>query len=155
MIPPTILNEHAPEKANRHNKGKLESEKPNIFAINYYKNTVQQRLEDLEERTYEAIDDTPAEQTERIEPFSQFHLQVNDLAKKSMHVSQTQANITPASTFQTMTTNQQPDVANRTCSLQHSEHTANLESTTNLRHAIKKITHLRSYTMATIHRQPL
>ena len=91
----------------------LESEKPNIIATNHYKNTVQLRLEDLEEKTYEAIDEIPAEeQTELIDQLSQFHLQVDDLAQKSMHVSETQANITPASTFQTMTANQQPDVAN-------------------------------------------
>ena len=43
----------------------LESEKPNIIAINLYKNRVQLRLEDLEEKTYEAIDEIPAgEQTE-------------------------------------------------------------------------------------------
>ena len=47
-----------------------------------------------------------------IDQLSQFHLQVDDLAQKSMHASETQANITPASTFQTMTANQQPDVAN-------------------------------------------
>ena len=74
----------------------LESEKPNIIAINNYKNTVQLRLEDLEEKTYEAIDEiTAEEQTELIDQLSQFHLQVDDLAQKSMHVSETQANITP------------------------------------------------------------
>ena len=60
-----------------------------------------------------AIDETPAgEQTELIDQLSQFHSQVHDLAQKGMHVSETQANITPASTFQIMTANQQPGVAN-------------------------------------------
>ena len=91
----------------------LESEKPNISATNHYKDSVQKRLEDLEEKRYEAIDETPAEErTELIDQLSQFHLLVDDLAQKSMHVSETQANITPASTFQTMTANQQTDVAN-------------------------------------------
>ena len=91
----------------------LESGKPHFIAINHYKNTVQLRLEDLEEKTHEAIDEIPAEeQTELIDQLSQFHPQVDDLAQKSMHVSETQANITPAFTFQTMTANQQPDVAN-------------------------------------------
>ena len=87
----------------------LESEKPNIIAINHYKNTVQLRLEDLEKKTYEGFDAIPAEeQTELIDQLSQFHLQVDDLAQKSMHVSETQAYIPPASTFQTMTANQNP-----------------------------------------------
>ena len=40
----------------------IESENPNFIAINHYKNTVKQRLEDLEERTYEAIDETSEEE---------------------------------------------------------------------------------------------
>ena len=78
----------------------VESEKPNIITINHYKNTVQLRLEDLEEKTWEAIDEPSAEeQTKLIDQLSQFHLQVDNLAQKSMHVSETQANITPASIF--------------------------------------------------------
>ena len=97
---------------NSFSKG-LESEKPTIVAINHYENSVQQRLEDLEEKIYEAIEETPVEeQTKLIGQLSQFHLEVDDFAQKSMHVSETQANITPASTFQTMTTNQQTDIAN-------------------------------------------
>ena len=131
VTPSTILNEHAPKKSIATIKAKLhiakpkmesalnsfskelESEKPNIIAINHYKKTVQQRLEDLEEKTCEAIDETPAdEQIDLIDQISQFHLQLDDLAQKCMHVSETQANITPASIFQTMTANQQTDVAN-------------------------------------------
>ena len=39
----------------------LEPEKTNMIAIKHYKNTVQLRLEDLEEKPYEAIDETPAD----------------------------------------------------------------------------------------------
>ena len=70
---------------------------------------------------YEAIDETSEEeQTELIDQLSQFHLQVDELSQKSMYVSETQVNFTPLSTSQTVTTNQQLDVANtrtgRTCS---------------------------------------
>ena len=66
----------------------IESENPNFTAINHYKNTVQQRLEELEERTYEAIDETSEEQeTERMDLQFQFHLQVDELSQKSMHIS--------------------------------------------------------------------
>ena len=80
MTSPTILNNHAPEKINRHYKGKtsdcktkmtsaltsfskeIESENPNFIVIDHYNNTVEQRLEDLEEKIYEAIDDTSEEE---------------------------------------------------------------------------------------------
>ena len=91
----------------------IESENPNFIAINPYKNTVQQRLEGLKERIYEAIDEiSEGEQVELIDQVSQFHLQVNDRSQKSMHISEIKVNITPTSTSQTMTANQQLDVAN-------------------------------------------
>ena len=89
----------------------IESENPNFAAINYYKTTIQQRLEDLEERTYEAIDETSAEQTELIDQLSHFHLQVDDIYQKSMQISKTQANIKLTPTSQIMTANQQLDDA--------------------------------------------
>ena len=88
----------------------IESEYPNFIAINHYTNTVQQRLEDIEERTYEATDETSGE--EQTELIDKFHLQVDELSQKSMHISETQVNITPASISQTMTANPQLDVAN-------------------------------------------
>ena len=91
----------------------IESENPNFIAINHYKNTVKQRLEDLEERTYEAIDEiSEEEQTELIDQLSQFHLQVDDFSQKSMQISEKQVNIRPTSISQTTTANQQLEVAN-------------------------------------------
>ena len=117
-----IFNEHAHETINRQNKAQtsdcknennvsinkfskvIESENPNFTAINHYENTVQQRLEDLEERTYEAIDETSEEQeTERMDLQFQFHLQVDELSQKSMHISETHVNIAPTAPTQTMT----------------------------------------------------
>ena len=83
------------------------SEYPNFIAINNYKNTVQQRLEDLEARTCEAIDETPAEEQAELidDQLSQFHLQVDDLCQEKIHIIGTHANITPMSTSQPVTAN--------------------------------------------------
>ena len=94
-------------------KANMTSALTSFFAINHYQNTEQLRLENLEERTYEAIDQTSEEeQTEQIDQLSQFRLQVDYLSQKSMHISETQVNITPVSTSRTMRANQQLDVDN-------------------------------------------
>ena len=54
---------------------------------------VGQKLEDVEERHYEAIEETPAEEeTDLIDQLSHFHLLFHDISQKGIYISETQAN---------------------------------------------------------------